>query len=56
MELILFIIGCILSYLSGVFVYAFIAGLVSGILLLREAKKKENSKEHIEDYEEIKDN
>lgn len=41
MEFILFIIGCILSYLSGVFVYSFIAGIISGILLLREAKKNE---------------
>lgn len=58
MEFILFIIGCILSYLSGVFVYSFIAGIISGILLIRETKKngkpitEETLKEKIDDIKE----
>ena len=58
MEFILFILSCIASYLSGIFAYSFIAGILSGILLLREAKKnnkpitEETFKEAIDDIKE----
>lgn len=54
MEWFLFIGGCLLSYISGVFVYSFLAGIVSGIFLLKKAKQEENKNNKIT-TEDIKD-
>lgn len=52
MEWFLFIGGCLLSYVSGVFVYSFLAGIVSGITLLKKAKE-ENEKITTEDVKDV---
>lgn len=53
MEWFLFIGGCLLSYISGVFVYSFLAGIVSGITILKQAKQEEDKKITTEDVKNV---
>lgn len=63
-EFIIFIIGCVLSHIAGIFLCAFIAGIINGILLLREAKNNynqnvneaKNAEQTLEIIDENKDN
>lgn len=50
-EFAIFMIGCTLSHIAGIFLCAFVAGIINGILLLREAKNNEQNANEVKNVE-----